>query len=95
MKKAPKARKPVPPILANIHPDETIVYRTELQAATLYPTGCYVLFGSDQAYVVPVDWNAGPNYVLPYAGDKRQATFEDVELVKTDSPAPDPFGWLR
>ena len=92
MKKAPKK---VMPILANIHPDEAIAYRIELQAAELYPTGCHVLFGLDQAYIMPIDWEVGPGYVLPYSGDKRQVTFADVDRMKTDRPVPDPFGWLR
>jgi len=95
MKKAPKAPKQVPPILANRHPDEAIEQLIEVRAAELYPRGCYVLFGRNQAYVVPIDWNAGPNYVLTYAGEKRQVTFADVELAKTDSSDPDPFDWLR
>lgn len=95
MKKAPKAPKQVKPILANIHPDEVTAYRIEVQAAELYPTGCHVLFGRDQAYVMPTDWGAGSGYVLPYAGDKRPVTFADVDRMKTDRPDPDPFGWLR
>jgi hypothetical protein len=94
--KAPKAPKQVSPILANRHPDKAIVQMIISKASKLYPTGCHVLFGHEQAYVMPIDWNGGPGYVLPYSGgEARKVTFADVEKMKNDSPPKsDPFGWL-
>jgi len=94
--KAPKAPKRVKPFLANTHYDKTIEKQVEARAAELYPDGCVILLGHDQAYVMPDDWYAGPGYVLPYSGgEARAVTFEDVEKMKRDSPPkPDPFGWL-
>jgi hypothetical protein len=84
-----------PVIMANKHPDEAIVQMIVSRASKLYPTGCHVLFGREQAYAMPIGWKGGP-YVLPYSGGKaRKVTFEDVEKMKNDSPPKsDPFGWL-
>jgi len=97
MKKAPKAPKQVTPILANRHYDKAIEQQIEARAAELYPTGCHVLFTREQAYVMPTDWYAGPGYALPYSGEKRRITIEDISLMKKGDlkPDPDPFGWLR
>jgi len=72
----------VTPILANRHPDEAIEQLIEARAAELYPTGCHVLFTREQAYVMPTDWYAGSGYALPYSGEKRRITIEDISLMK-------------
>ena len=96
---AKKAPKQVSPTLANRHYDEAIEQLIEARAAELYPTGCHVLFGRDQAYVMPADWNAGPGYALPYSGEKRRIKIEDISLMKKGDlkpdPDPDPLSWLR
>ena len=90
---AKKAPKQVPPTLANRHPDEATEQLIEARAAELYPTGCHVLFGREQAYVMPTDWNAGPGHVMPYAGSKRKVIMDDLKILESDRP--DPLSWLR
>jgi antirestriction protein ArdC len=71
---------------ANRHPDSAIEQRVERAVSTIYPTGAIVLFGQEQAYVMPTDWTQGPGLVVPYEGQIRQPTSADVQAAKTDNP---------
>jgi hypothetical protein len=79
---------------ANRHPNPAIEQRIEARAAELYPTGCQVLFGQEQAYVVPIDWNLGPGHVMAYSGLIWKTTIKDMQTLKTEKTDPDPFKWL-
>ena len=71
---------------ANRHPESAIEQRVERKVSAIYPTGAIVLFGQEQAYVMPTDWSRGPGLVVPYEGQVRQSTSADVQAAKTDSP---------
>ena len=95
---AKKAPKQVLPILANRHPNKDIEELLERGAAIIYPTGCHILFGRIQAYIMPTDWYAGPGIVVHYSDGLRiveEVTISHLAVLKTDKPDPDLFGWLR
>ncbi|MFN7833738.1 MAG: hypothetical protein ACK5Q2_17295, partial [Bacteroidota bacterium] len=68
---------------ANRHPDSAIEQRVERQVSAVYPDGAIVLFGQEQAYVMPTDWSHGPGLVVSYRGQVWVSPSADVQAAKT------------
>lgn len=63
----PKAPKFISrPTFVNRHRDRATVKRVEAKAASIYPTGCFVVFGLAGVYLEPREDNTGNSMIVSY-----------------------------